>query len=109
MAGERTLASLSNYRKTYQKADRKGRSKLLDEFEEQTGYHRKYAIMLLRCPADEGQKEADVEGAESAVVPRSPGLGEDLGMRRLSMVASFEGPAAAVASMGTPSHAGLDG
>jgi transposase InsO family protein len=57
MAGERTLASLSNYRKRYQKADRKGRSKLLDEFEAQTGYHRKYAIALLRRPSDEVQTE----------------------------------------------------
>lgn len=47
MAGERTLASLSNYRKRYHKADRQGRSTLLDEFHAQTGYHRKYAIVLL--------------------------------------------------------------
>ena len=53
MAGERTLASLSNYRKRYHKADRTGRSKLLDEFCEMTKYHRKYAISLLRRPADE--------------------------------------------------------
>lgn len=53
MAGERTLASLRNYRKRYGKADRKGRTKLLDEFCENTGYHRKYAIGLLGRPWDE--------------------------------------------------------
>lgn len=52
MAGERTLASLSSYRKRYRKADRRGRSKLLDEFCEMTEYHRKYAITLLGRPAD---------------------------------------------------------
>ena len=53
MAGERTLASLSSYRKRYKKGDRRGRSKLLDEFCEMTGYHRKYAITLLLHPPDE--------------------------------------------------------
>ena len=53
MAGERTLASLSSYRKRYQKARREGRSKLLDEFCAMTGYHRKYAISLLGRPPDE--------------------------------------------------------
>lgn len=53
MAGERTLATLASYRKRYQKVDRVGRSKLLDEFCATTGYHRKYAIALLRRPADE--------------------------------------------------------
>lgn len=53
MAGERTLASLSSYRKRYKKADRRGRSKLLDEFCEMTEYHRKYAIALLGRPVDE--------------------------------------------------------
>lgn len=52
MAGERTLSSLRSYRKRYQKLDRKGRSKLLDEFCLNTGYHRKYAICLLRRPED---------------------------------------------------------
>lgn len=56
MAGERTLASLSNYRRRYAKAEREGRSKLLDEFCTMTGYHRKYAIALLRRPADESPK-----------------------------------------------------
>lgn len=55
MAGERTLASLSNYRKRYAKADRKGRSKLLDEFCATTQYHRKYAIALLGRLADEAR------------------------------------------------------
>jgi len=57
MAGERTLASLSSYRKRYKKADRRGRSKLLDEFCEMTGYHRKYAIALLGRPVDEVASE----------------------------------------------------
>lgn len=52
MAGERTLASLSNYRKRYHKADRSGRSKLLDEFCAMTGYHRKYAVSLLGRPVE---------------------------------------------------------
>jgi hypothetical protein len=53
MAGERTLASLKNYRKRYAKGCRKGRTKLLDEFCANTGYHRKYAIALLGRPYDE--------------------------------------------------------
>lgn len=52
MSGERTLSSLSSYRKRYRKLDREGRSKLLDDFCEDTGYHRKYAISLLRRPED---------------------------------------------------------
>jgi len=40
------------YRKRYGKADRAGRSQLLDEFCAQTHYHRKYAIALLCRPAD---------------------------------------------------------
>ena len=56
MAGERTLASLTSYRKRYQKADRKGRSQLLNEFVALTGYHRKYAITLLRHPVDESKR-----------------------------------------------------
>ena len=47
MAGERTLKSMASYRKRYQKADRSGRSRLLDEFCSMTDYHRKYAITLL--------------------------------------------------------------
>ncbi len=53
MAGERTLATLVSYRKRYQKANRMGRSKLLDEFCATTGYHRKYAIALLRRPLED--------------------------------------------------------
>jgi len=53
MAGERTLASLKSYRKRYAKANRKGRTKLLDEFCECTGYHRKYTVSLLGRPWDE--------------------------------------------------------
>ena len=52
MAGERVLDGLTMYRKRYTKADKAGRSGLLDEFCKQTGYHRKYAIGLLRKPVD---------------------------------------------------------
>ena len=52
MAGERILDSLKKYRKRYAKADRAGRSELLDEFCELTDYHRKYAIALLGRPTD---------------------------------------------------------
>ncbi len=52
MAGERVLDGLKMYRKRYRKADKARRSHLLDEFCRQTGYHRKYAIALLRKPAD---------------------------------------------------------
>lgn len=57
MAGERTLASLSRYRKRYKKADRQGRSKVLTEFCETMEYHRKYAIALLGRPVDEAAAE----------------------------------------------------
>ena len=53
MAGERMLTALNGFRRRYQKLDRKGRSGLLNEFCEGTGYHRKYAIALLRRPPDE--------------------------------------------------------
>lgn len=52
MAGERLAQALPGYRKWYAGADRKERSKLLDEFCGVTGYHRKYAIALLKVPAD---------------------------------------------------------
>lgn len=52
MAGERTLSGLKSYRKRYLKLDRGGRSKLLDDFCENTGYHRKYAISLLSQAVD---------------------------------------------------------
>jgi hypothetical protein len=57
MAGERIMASLSSYRNRYGKADRRGRSKLLNEFCETTGYHRKYAITLLLHPCDDVASE----------------------------------------------------
>lgn len=47
------MATLANYRKRYKKEDRQGKGRLLDEFCATTGYHRKYAIALLRRPADE--------------------------------------------------------
>ena len=52
MAGERILKGLRMYRTRYKKADKSGRSQLLNEFCAQTGYHRKYAIALLGQPAD---------------------------------------------------------
>src|SRR5690606_9932920 len=52
MAGERTLSGMQSYRNRYKKLDKKGRSELLDEFCSNTGYHRKYAISLLRRPED---------------------------------------------------------
>ena len=53
MAGERLAKALPGYRRRYSGADRKERSKVLDEFCEATGYHRKYAIALLKVAADE--------------------------------------------------------
>jgi len=47
MAGERLAKTLQSYRREYRKADREGRSGILDEFCSMTGYHRKYAISLL--------------------------------------------------------------
>ena len=41
-------AYLNQLRKRYRKARKKQRSKILDEFVETTGYHRKHAIALLR-------------------------------------------------------------
>jgi len=53
MAGERLEKVLSQYRKQYRKKSRKERSGVLDEFCRLTGYHRKYAIALLRRLTDE--------------------------------------------------------
>ena len=53
MAGERLKKALPRYRQQYRAATREERSKLLGEFCRVTGYHRKYAIALLRRPADE--------------------------------------------------------
>lgn len=52
MAGERLQKALPGYRRRYRSASRQERAALLDEFCEATGYHRKYAIALLRQPAD---------------------------------------------------------
>lgn len=52
------MATLASYRKRYKNEDRPGRSKLLDEFCATTEYHRKYAIALLRRPADEKPRAA---------------------------------------------------
>jgi len=52
MAGERLAKALPGYRKRYAAAERKERSKVLDEFCGITGYHRKYAMVLLKVPAD---------------------------------------------------------
>jgi hypothetical protein len=51
MSGERLEKALGVYRKRYGAADREGRSVVLDEFCALTGYHRKYAIVLLGRPA----------------------------------------------------------
>lgn len=48
MAGERLEKALGRYRERYAASDRKGRTVVLEEFCEMTGYHRKYAITLLR-------------------------------------------------------------
>lgn len=52
MAGERLAKALPGYRKRYAAAARKERSTVLDEFCGATGYHRKYAITLLKAPSD---------------------------------------------------------
>jgi len=50
MAGERLKEALELYRKRYHVASRQERSRLLDEFCELSGYHRKYATSLLNRP-----------------------------------------------------------
>jgi len=52
MGGERLSKALRSYRERYGAANREERSRLLDAFCEATGYHRKYAIGLLRKPVD---------------------------------------------------------
>lgn len=52
MAGERLEKALPRYRERYAGSSRQERSLVLDEFCGVTGYHRKYAISLLRKPAD---------------------------------------------------------
>ena len=47
MAGERLREALKVYRERYRESDRAGRSAVLDEFCQLSGYHRKYAITLL--------------------------------------------------------------
>ena len=51
MSGKRLEKALGVYRKRYGAADREGRSVVLDEFCALTGYHHKYAIVLLGRPA----------------------------------------------------------
>jgi hypothetical protein len=53
LAGERWSKALAAYRARYAGAERSERSRLLTEFCRLTKYHRKYAIALLRRPADE--------------------------------------------------------
>jgi transposase InsO family protein len=71
MAGEQMSKALLRYQKRYLSLDRKGRSLVLDEFCLATGYHRKYAIALLRKPvgATEGQaqRRRGVSYPESAI------------------------------------------
>lgn len=52
MAGERLRDVLEKYRRRYGKANRKERSRLLNEFCGMSGYHRKYAISLLNAPVE---------------------------------------------------------
>lgn len=52
MVGKRLEMALVKYRERYQSSDRRGRSAVLDVFCSDTGYHRKYAIVLLGEPAD---------------------------------------------------------
>ena len=46
------MNGMKKYRLQYKKADKAGRSRLLDDFCAEAGYHRKYAISLLRKPVD---------------------------------------------------------
>ncbi|NTU65746.1 MAG: transposase, partial [Chloroflexi bacterium] len=41
---------LESLRKRYAKARKKERGQILDEYVQTTGYHRKYAIVVLRRP-----------------------------------------------------------
>jgi hypothetical protein len=52
MAGERLRGALRAYRQRYASASRRERTQVLDEFCGLSGYHRKYAIALLRRPPD---------------------------------------------------------
>ena len=56
MAGERLQKAMGAYRKRYLAADRKERSRVLDEFCRLSAYHRKHAIRLLCKPLEQ---EAD--------------------------------------------------
>jgi transposase InsO family protein len=53
MAGERLREALRAYRKCYMQASRRERTAVLNEFCRLSRYHRKYAIALLRQPADD--------------------------------------------------------
>ena len=48
---------LFRMRHRYAEADRKGRSEILDGFVTATGYHRKYAVAVLRRPANDSVSE----------------------------------------------------
>ena len=48
MEGKRIKTALDEFRRLYNCADKREKSTLLNSFCEITGYHRKYAIMLLR-------------------------------------------------------------
>ena len=73
MAGERLEKALGRYRERYAAADRKGRTGVLDEFCEMTGYHRKYATALLR---PSGPSRAAGSGA-GPVARRGPSYSEE--------------------------------
>lgn len=55
MAGERLQKALKSYQERYLKADRKEKTRLLDEFCKISKYHRKHAIRLLSKPAEGDQ------------------------------------------------------
>lgn len=52
MSGERVGSLLKEFRRRYRRGEKGARGAMLDEFCELTGYHRKYAIVLLNAPDD---------------------------------------------------------
>lgn len=71
MAMKRLMKILEVTRKRYERADRTGRGRLLDEFCSLSGYHRKYAIALLGTGSDTAdakeRRRRGVSYPESAV------------------------------------------
>lgn len=71
MAGERLARALKGFRERYQQARARGeRSVVLNEFCRATGYHRKYAIVLLRRPEESpsgGKRRRSVSYSQQAL------------------------------------------